>query len=133
MQALPARAAQTLVEVMRDVVNRGTGESIRTRFGIHADVAGKTGTTQDNTDGWFILMHPQLVAGAWVGFDDARVTLGNDYWGEGAHSALPMVGAFYDIALRARVIDPDARFYPEPRPARTVHTRQHRHFLFWRF
>jgi penicillin-binding protein 1A len=132
-QALPAPAAQTLVDVMRDVVNRGTGEPIRTRFGIHADVAGKTGTTQDNTDGWFILMHPQLVAGAWVGFDDARVTLGSDYWGEGAHSALPMVGAFYDMALRARVIDPDAQFYPETRPARTVHTRPRRHFLFWRF
>jgi penicillin-binding protein 1A len=132
-RALPASAAQTLVDVMRDVVNRGTGAGIRTRFGIRADVAGKTGTTQDNTDSWFILMHPQLVAGAWVGFDDARVTLGNDYWGEGAHSALPMVGAFYDMALRARVIDPDAQFDPVTRPPRTVHARQHRHFLFWRF
>jgi penicillin-binding protein 1A len=132
-QALPAGAAQTLVDVMRDVVNRGTGAGIRTRFGIRADVAGKTGTTQDNTDSWFILMHPQLVAGAWVGFDDGRVTLGNDYWGEGAHSALPMVGAFYDMALRARVIDPDAQFGPETRPPRMVHARRHRHFLFWRF
>jgi penicillin-binding protein 1A len=42
-------------------------------------VAGKTGTTQDNTDGWFILMHPQLVAGAWVGFNDGRITLRSDY------------------------------------------------------
>jgi penicillin-binding protein 1A len=132
-QALPAGAAQTLVDVMRDVVNRGTGAGIRTRFGIRADVAGKTGTTQDNTDSWFILMHSQLVAGAWVGFDDARVTLGNDYWGEGAHSALPMVGAFYDMALRARVIDPDAPLGPETRPPRTVHARRHRHFLFWSF
>ncbi|MGF6903444.1 penicillin-binding protein 1A [Paraburkholderia sp. GAS348] len=132
-QALPAGAAQTLVDVMRDVVNRGTGAGIRTRFGIRADVAGKTGTTQDNTDSWFILMHSQLVAGAWVGFDDARVTLGNDYWGEGAHSALPMVGAFYDMALRARVIDPDAQLGPEIRSPRTVHARRHRHFLFWGF
>jgi penicillin-binding protein 1A len=131
-QALPARAAQTLIDVMRDVVSRGTGAGIRTRFGIRADVAGKTGTTQDNADSWFILMHPQLVAGAWVGFDDGRVTLGN-YWGEGAHSALPMVGAFYDMALRARVIDPDAQLGPETRPSRTVHERRHRHFLFWRF
>ncbi|MBP0633698.1 transglycosylase domain-containing protein, partial [Cupriavidus sp. AcVe19-1a] len=91
-QALPAAAAQTLVDVMRGVVDRGTATSIRNRFWIRADVAGKTGTTQDNTDGWFILMHAQLVAGAWVGFDDGRVTLGND-WGQGAHSALPMVGA----------------------------------------
>nr|WP_245180378.1 transglycosylase domain-containing protein [Cupriavidus sp. LEh25] len=131
-QALPAGAAQTLVDVLRDVVSRGTGVGIRTRFGIRADVAGKTGTTQDNTDGWFILMHPQLVAGAWVGFDDGRVTLGN-YWGQGAHSALPMVGAFYDMALRARVIDPGARLGPESRPPRTVRAERQRQFLFWRF
>ena len=73
-------AAQTLVDVMRDVVDRGTGADIRSRYGIRVDVAGKTGTTQDNTDGWFILMHPQLVAGAWVGFDDGSVTLRSDYW-----------------------------------------------------
>ncbi len=131
-QALPAGAAQTLVDVMRDVVSRGTGAAIRTRFAVRADVAGKTGTTQDNTDGWFILMHPQLVAGAWVGFDDGRVTLGN-YWGQGARSALPMVGAFYDMALRARAIDPDARLGPETRPPRPARAQRHRQFLFWRF
>ena len=132
-QALPAGAALKLVDVMRGVVNRGTGADIRTRFGIHADVAGKTGTTQDNTDSWFILMHPQLVAGAWVGFDDARVTLRNDYWGEGAHGALPVVGAFYDMALRARVIDAHAQLAPSSNPPHTVHPRTHHRFLFWRF
>jgi penicillin-binding protein 1A len=131
--ALPATATQTLVDVMRDVVNRGTGSDIRRRFGVRADVAGKTGTTQDNTDSWFILMHPQLVAGAWVGFDDARVTLASDYWGEGAHSALPMGGAFYDMALRARVIDARAELGPETRPPRTNRARHDRHFLFWPF
>jgi penicillin-binding protein 1A len=117
-QALPVAADRTLIDVMRDVVNRGTGASIRSRFGIRADVAGKTGTTQDNTDGWFILMHPQLVAGAWVGFDDGRVTLGSNYWGEGAHSALPIVGDFYQRALRARLIDARVRFDTEVRPGK---------------
>jgi penicillin-binding protein 1A len=112
-QELPVDADQTLLDVMRDVVNRGTGSTIRTRFGIRGDVAGKTGTTQDNADGWFILMHPQLVAGAWVGFNDSRVTLRSDYWGQGAHSALPIVGDFYQRALRSRVIDPQARFRKE--------------------
>ena len=112
-QALSADADQTLLDVMRDVVNRGTGSTIRSRFGIRADVAGKTGTTQDNADGWFILMHPQLVAGAWVGFNDSRVTLRSDYWGQGAHSALPIVGDFYQRALRSRIIDPQARFAKE--------------------
>jgi len=109
-RALSATANETLLDVMRDVVDRGTGTAIRTRYGIRADVAGKTGTTQDNVDGWFILMHPQLVAGAWVGFNDSRVTLRSDYWGQGAHSALPIVGDFYQRALRARIVDPRARF-----------------------
>ncbi|VWB81335.1 peptidoglycan glycosyltransferase [Burkholderia pseudomultivorans] len=115
-RALPASAALTLVDVMRDVVDRGTGADIRVRYGIRDDVAGKTGTTQDNADGWFILMHPQLVAGAWVGFDDGSVTLRSNYWGAGAHSALPIVGAFYDDALRARAIDPRVQFSPDFRP-----------------
>ncbi|WP_310631343.1 transglycosylase domain-containing protein [Paraburkholderia sp.] len=132
-QALPTAAALKLVDVMRDVVDRGTGEDIRTRFGIHADVAGKTGTSQDNTDSWFILMHPQLVAGAWVGFDDARVTLRNDYWGEGAHSALPVVGAFYDMALRARVIDAHAQLPSGGSTPRTGRAHKRHHFLFWNF
>ncbi|MDK9691594.1 penicillin-binding protein 1A [Azospira sp.] len=108
--ALPPKVAYTLVDTMRGVIDRGTGSAIRSRFGIRADVAGKTGTTQDNTDGWFILMHPQLVAGAWVGFNDARITLRSDYWGQGAHSALPMVGDFFQQALRSRQIDAKARF-----------------------
>jgi len=115
-RALPAAADRTLLDVMRDVVNRGTGAAIRSRFGIRADVAGKTGTTQDNADGWFVLMHPQLVAGAWVGFDDGRVTLGSSYWGEGAHTALPIVGDFYQRALRARLIDSRVRFDTEVQP-----------------
>jgi penicillin-binding protein 1A len=115
-RALSASADRTLIDVMRDVVNHGTGASIRTRFGIRADVAGKTGTTQGNTDGWFILMDPQLVAGAWVGFDDGRVTLDN-YWGQGARSALPIVGDFFQRALRARIVDPRARFDTEVQPS----------------
>jgi len=109
-RALSATANDTLLDVMRDVVDRGTATAIRSRYGIRADVAGKTGTTQDSADGWFILMHPQLVAGAWVGFNDSRVTLRSDYWGQGAHSALPIVGDFYQRAIRARVVDGRARF-----------------------
>jgi penicillin-binding protein 1A len=115
-RALSADADRTLLDTMRDVVNRGTGSGIRTRFGIRADVAGKTGTTQDNADGWFILMDQQLVAGAWVGFDDGRVTLNSDYWGQGAHSALPIVGDFFQRALRSRIVDPRARFDTEVTP-----------------
>jgi len=112
--AMPRPQALELVNVMRGVVDEGTGAAIRQRYGIQADVAGKTGTTQDYTDGWFILMHPQLVAGARVGFNDNRVTMGS--WGQGARSALPMVGEVFQQALRNRWIDPAAEFaIPRPR------------------
>ena len=107
--AVSVEVAQTLLDAMRGVIDKGTGTGIRYKFGIQADVAGKTGTTQDNTDGWFILMHPQLVAGAWVGFNDNRVTMG-DRWGQGAQSALPMVGEFFQHAFNARVVDQQVRF-----------------------
>ena len=109
-RVLTPATAYTLLDVMRDVIDRGTGTLIRSRFGIPGDVAGKTGTTQDNADGWFIMMHPQLVAGAWVGFNDARITLRSDYWGQGAHSALPIVGEVFQRAMRTRVVDAKQRF-----------------------
>jgi penicillin-binding protein 1A len=125
-QAMQVSTAETLVDVMRGVIDQGTGTGIRSRYGIQADVAGKTGTTQDNTDGWFILMHPQLVAGAWVGFNDNRITL-SDYWGQGAHSALPVVGDFFAASLRSKVVDAQARFdvpknssAPAPEPSSPV-------------
>jgi penicillin-binding protein 1A len=116
IEAMPKPQALKLVNAMRGVVDEGTGAAIRTRYGIQADVAGKTGTTQDNSDGWFILMHPQLVAGAWVGFNDNHVTMG-EAWGQGARSALPIVGDFFVQALRVRAIDARAEFdIPRPRP-----------------
>ncbi|PQV50732.1 penicillin-binding protein 1A [Paraburkholderia sp. BL21I4N1] len=115
-QELPADADRMLIDIMRDVVNRGTGSSIRSRFGVRGDVAGKTGTTQGNADGWFILIHPQLVAGAWVGFNDSRVTLRSDYWGQGAHSALPIVGDFFQRAQRSKLVDSRVKFATEQEP-----------------
>ncbi|WP_332815329.1 penicillin-binding protein 1A [Ramlibacter sp.] len=115
-EAMSKARALALVNVMRGVVDEGTGSAIRTRYGIQADVAGKTGTTQDNTDAWFILMHPQLVAGAWVGFNDARVTMA-DSWGTGARAALPMVGDFFQQSLGRKWIDGGAEWdIPRPRP-----------------
>ena len=107
--AMAQEPAQVLLDVMRGVVDRGTGAAIRSRYGIRGDVAGKTGTTQDNTDGWFILMHPQLVAGAWMGFNDNRLTMAGS-WGQGARSALPIVGDFMSAALRGKSIDADIEF-----------------------
>jgi penicillin-binding protein 1A len=116
MEVMPKPRALELLNVMRGVIDEGTGTAIRARYGIQADVAGKTGTTQENSDGWFILMHPQLVAGAWVGFNDNSVTMGES-WGQGARSALPIVGDFFVQALRLRAVDSKVEFdIPRPRP-----------------
>jgi len=117
-RVLSQESAVTLIDMMRGVINRGTGTGIRYRFGITADVAGKTGTTQNNADAWFIMMHPNLVAGAWVGFNDNRVTMRSNYWGQGGHSAILLVGDFFKSALGSGKISADALFpgghKPEP-------------------
>lgn len=107
---MDTNAANTLVDMLRGVIDKGTGRAIRSSYGIRGDVAGKTGTTQGNADGWFILMHPQLVTGAWAGFNDGRITLRSDYWGQGARSALPMVGDFVHRVQGARRLDTQLRF-----------------------
>ncbi|CAM4310497.1 transglycosylase domain-containing protein [Comamonas aquatilis] len=99
-----------LVDMLRGVIDKGTGRAIRRQYGIRADVAGKTGTTQGNADGWFILMHPQIVTGAWAGFNDARITIKSDLWGQGARSALPMVGDFMHRALASPLLNAKAQF-----------------------
>jgi len=113
------KTVENLINMLRDAVDQGTGQAIRAQFGLRADVAGKTGTTQKNTDGWFILMHPQLVAGSWVGFNDSRVTMRSNYWGQGGHNAVLLVGDFFQAALDMRLIDSGARF-PYARPGDSI-------------
>jgi len=108
-EVLSERTAYTVVDMMRGVIDYGTGVRIRTQFDLgEYDLAGKTGTTQRSADTWFMLMHPSLVSGAWVGFDDQRVTFRTDWWGQGAHSALFLVGDFYQ-----RLAESDTVSLPE--------------------
>ena len=116
-QVLDKALVARLVDVMRGVVQTGTGAAMRGEWGLRGDAAGKTGTTQDNTDGWFMLMQPGLVAGAWVGFNDPRVTIRSNYWGQGGHNALRIVGDFWRQGQKAKLIDTKAEFpkvAPEP-------------------
>jgi penicillin-binding protein 1A len=123
-RALSETTALELIDMMRGVVNRGTGQIVKSQFGISADIAGKTGTTQNNTDGWFIMMHPNLVAGTWVGFNDSRVTMRSDYWGQGGHNALLVVGDFFRNALKEKLIDVKAKFpKPQRMPLMVEHSR----------
>jgi penicillin-binding protein 1A len=120
-RAISAHTAYTVVDMLRDVVTRGTGAAVRTQFGVNADIAGKTGTSQNYADGWFIAMHPRLVTGSWVGFNDRRVRFRSGTHGQGGRNALRVVGDFYRQLLAADPALTGARFNPpagyvEPRP-----------------
>ena len=86
---------RAVINMMEAVVYNGTGRGIRTIYKINSDFAGKTGTTQNNSDGWFIGLTPNLVTGCWVGADDPRVHFRTTTYGQGAYMALPIVGKFF--------------------------------------
>jgi penicillin-binding protein 1A len=87
--ALDPRVAFIVRDMMQDAVERGTGTAARRLVPAQIPLAGKTGTTNDNVDVWFVGMTPDLVAGAWVGFDTPRtITAG----AAGGTIAAPMVG-----------------------------------------
>ncbi|WP_412070218.1 transglycosylase domain-containing protein [Rubrivirga sp. IMCC43871] len=109
-QALTRRDARNLLDMMRGVIDRGTGRALR-EMGVTGDLAGKTGTTQRYADGWFIAMRPGLAVGAWVGFNDQRVTFRSKATGEGSRSALPVVA---DFLVRVQDRLPDVAFPPPP-------------------
>jgi penicillin-binding protein 1A len=78
--------------MLRGVVNEGTGRTLRSIYGVDSDLAGKTGTTQNNADGWFIGYTPNFVAGVWVGAELPVIHFRTIALGSGAHQALPIFG-----------------------------------------
>ena len=77
-----------LRDMMKSVIDRGTGGSIRWKYKFYAPAAGKTGTTNSKTDAWFVGFTPQIAIGVWVGLDDPSMTLGDKQYGSSA--ALPI-------------------------------------------
>lgn len=86
---------RAVINMMEAVIDNGTGRGIRRDYRITGDFAGKTGTTQNNSDGWFIGISPNLVTGCWVGADDPRVHFRTTTYGQGAYMSLPIVGKFF--------------------------------------
>jgi len=93
-RAFSKETAQLVTRMMQTVVHEGTASRLRWKYGVLNDVAGKTGTTQANADGWFIAMTPNLVIGSWVGADDPRIRFRYTELGQGSSTALPMVAHF---------------------------------------
>ncbi len=98
VKTLSTETSQMMIHMLRRTVNEGTAAALRTRYGVHNDISGKTGTTQSNADGWFMAMTPHLVIGAWVGADDPRIRFRTTALGQGARTALPFVGQFFQQA-----------------------------------
>ena len=92
-RVLDQRFARGTIDMMRGVVEKGTGRRLNS-YGLGGDWAGKTGTTQNGADGWFIAANPALVVGSWVGFSEPAIRFRSNYWGQGSHTALPVVGGF---------------------------------------
>lgn len=93
-EAISEQTAYLMANLMQGVVNTGTGYALRSRFALTGEMAGKTGTTNNNADGWFIGYTPELTAGVWTGFENEQIHfqyIGN---GGGSASALPIWGLF---------------------------------------
>jgi len=90
--AISEQTAFTMLGMMKNVVTSGTAGRLRWMYGFKADMAGKTGTSQKNSDAWFMGVTPKIVAGAWVGGEDRSVHLNGT--GDGARVALPIFAGF---------------------------------------
>lgn len=86
---------QVMLEIMKSTVNTGTASRLRSTYNLTNDIAGKTGTTQNNKDGWFVGITPNLVTVTWVGHDNHTIGFKSTGLGQGANSALPIFAKFY--------------------------------------
>ena len=98
-QALDANTANVMSALLTAVVTEGTGQRLVREYRLPGNVAGKTGTTQDQTDGWFIGYNPRIVIGVRVGANDPRVHFRTTALGQGANTALPIFGLFMQKCL----------------------------------
>jgi len=93
-QVISAQTAYYMTEMLKGVVNQGTASRLRGTYGLSGEMAGKTGTTQSQADGWFIGYTPGLVAGAWVGAESPAIHFNSILYGQGAAMALPIWAYF---------------------------------------
>jgi penicillin-binding protein 1A len=94
VEAISKETAYLTLNLMKGVVDHGTGLRLRFRHGLTAPIAGKTGTTQNNSDGWFMGITPDLVSGVWVGCEDRSAHFRSTNLGQGASMALPIWGIY---------------------------------------
>ena len=99
-EAISRETAYLMANLMQGVINQGTGARLRSKYQLKGQIAGKTGTTNDNSDGWFIGYTPTITAGIWVGGEDRQVHFQSLALGSGSNMALPIWGIFMQKVLR---------------------------------
>lgn len=92
--ALDEETSYLVLELMKGVVDGGTGGRLRFRYGLTSTIAGKTGTTDNNSDGWFIGLNPKLATAVWVGGELRSIHFRSTALGQGASMALPVYALF---------------------------------------
>lgn len=94
VEALSEETAYVTLNLLKGVVEVGTGMRLRFKYGLANPIAGKTGTTQNNSDGWFMGITPELVSGVWVGCEDRAIHFRTTHLGQGANTSLPIWGIY---------------------------------------
>lgn len=105
-EAIDARTAYMMLSLMKGVVDNGTGGRLRYKYGVDAPLAGKTGTTQNNSDCWFVGITPKLATAVWTGGEIRSIHFRNMTYGQGASMALPIFGYF----MKSIYNDPKLKF-----------------------
>lgn len=106
--------AYVMIQLMRGVCDYGTGTRLRFKHNLRNQIAGKTGTTQNNSDGWFIGLTPELAAGCWVGGEDRSVHFNSMEQGQGASMALPIWGKFFSKVYADKTLKVSQGEFPKP-------------------
>ena len=104
-EAISEHTAYLMANLMQGVVNSGTAIRLRFKYGLKGEIAGKTGTTNDQSDGWFIGYTPSITAGAWVGAEDRQVHFESLSLGGGSNMALPIWGIWMKKVLADKTLD----------------------------
>lgn len=116
-EVMNATVAYEIIKMMKGVVDSGTGQRLRRGYkygNITAPTAGKTGTTQSNSDGWFVGLTPQLATGVWVGAEDKQVRFSSTGIGQGAAVALPIYGYYMNKVYADKSLGIKQEDFEEP-------------------
>jgi len=112
--AIDSTTNYVMVSMLQDVIKRGTGVAVPSRYGLNIESGGKTGTTQNLKDAWFVGFTPQVTAAVWVGFDDERLSFTSMSYGQGARAALPIWAKFMKKCYADTSLGLENRYFHMP-------------------